>query len=156
MPKPKCVSGTICMKWNCASAKMFAAVPGSVFPATVQRQLFSLHTTVFIHTNRRSMISGILSARHTGSLAFWLQKIFKLSNRTRALPQVLHHTKLYYLLIFYAGCTLLRQHRSIGFLLTKRFHVKQVKLLVQENRLPFHFQQKKNVQAQLLYLNAFI
>ena len=35
-----------------------------------------LHTSVFIHTNRRSMVSGILSARHTGSLAFRLQKIF--------------------------------------------------------------------------------
>jgi len=29
-----------------------------------------------LHANRRSMISGILSARHTGSLAFWLLKIF--------------------------------------------------------------------------------
>ena len=72
---------------------------------------------LFIHTNRRSMISGILSARHTGSLAFRLQNIFsgntaeirlrndcgqraynfvvfpELSNRTRALPQVLRHIK---------------------------------------------------------------
>ena len=90
MPKPKCVSGTIGMKWNCASGKRlpllfrnprFTAVAlpqllrDRFFTATAQRQLISTHK-VFIHTNRRSMISGILSARHTGSLAFRLQKIF--------------------------------------------------------------------------------
>ena len=88
MPKPKCVSGTICMKWNCASGKRLPLLfRHPRFTAVALPQLFragasqlplrgnlSLHTTVFLHTNRRPMISGILSARHTGSLAFWLQK----------------------------------------------------------------------------------
>ena len=92
-PKPKCVSGTICMKWNCAYAKTFAAVPGPVFPGHCSTATISLHTTVYPY-NRRSMISGILSARHTGSLAFRLQKIL-FSDGTRALPQVLRHIKFY-------------------------------------------------------------
>ena len=41
-----------------------------------------------IHTNRRSMISGILSARHTGSLAFWLLKncLIHFSERDQGAP----------------------------------------------------------------------
>ncbi len=87
MPKPKCVSGTICMKWNFASGKRL--------PPLSSRNFSSLTYKVFLHTNRRSMISGILSARHTGSLAFRLQKIFLFSYRTRALPQVLRHNKFF-------------------------------------------------------------
>ena len=140
-PKPKCVLGTTGMKYSRASVnRPLPQYCGNGSPAT----------TILLHTDRRSMISGILSARHTGSLAFRLQKNFIFSNRTRALPQVPRPIPLCF------AFRIRRPHRVTmpPSSLPTMFHVKHVKRTCAETTGRFFWQ--KNVQAQLLYLNAFI